>query len=195
MKYKKSFFKQFNDQIDISKNTYSTYWSRNDERVWQKTINDRIFNFNNRNVVFNNFYLSRMFDVYINVEMCSMISMIKYIYKYVYKNGNHTTTIIWKNFNEIEHYYVGQYLNFLKTVWRIFEFHIYEEFSVVNVFSIHLKNEQIVYFSSNTFSQKLKKRKENIWIKLMIYFKYFFLFLFIYSLLVWSLTLWQDKYI
>ena len=148
--------------MNISKNIYSTYWRKNDEWIWQKTINDQIFNFNNHNVMFYNFYLNHMFDVYINVEMCLMISTIKYIYKYINKNENHTTTIIWKNFNEIECYYADWYLNFSKAVWWIFEFRIYEEFSAVNVFSIHLKNEQIIYFSSNIFFQKLKKWKENI---------------------------------
>ena len=66
--------------------------------------------------MFYNFYLNYMFDVYINVKMCLIILMIKYIYKYVYKNENRMTTIIQKNFNEIEHYYVDQYLNFLKMI-------------------------------------------------------------------------------
>ena len=111
-KCNKNFFKQFNDWIDISKNIYSTYRRKNDEQVWQKIINNQIFIFNNHNVVFYNFYLNHMFDVYINVEMCLMISIIKYIYKYIYKNENHTTTIIQKNFNKIEYYYAGRYLNF-----------------------------------------------------------------------------------
>ena len=123
--------------------------------------------------------------------MCLMISMIKYIYKYVYKNKKHTTTIIWKNFNEIEDYYADWYLNFLKAIWRIFEFRIHEEFPAVNVFSIYLKNEQIVYFSSNIFFQKLKKRKKktfklnwwfilNITLRILIMFRGFIsIFLFI----------------
>ena len=40
------------------------------------------------------------------------------------------------------------------------------------MFSVHLKNEQVVYFSSNISFQKLKRRKKNIQIRLMIYFKY-----------------------
>ena len=148
-KCNKIFFKQFNDWIDISKNIYSTYQRKNDEQIWQKTINDQIFIFDNYNVMFYNFYLNHMFDVHINVEMCSMISAIKYIYKYVYKNENHMTTTIRKNFKEIKCYYVDQYLNFSKAVWRIFEFHIYEEFPIINVFSIYLNDEQIIYFSLN----------------------------------------------
>ena len=76
-KYNKIFFKQFNDQIDINKNIYLTYQHKNNERIWQKIINDWIFIFDNYNVVFYNFYLNCMVDVYINVKMCSMISMIK----------------------------------------------------------------------------------------------------------------------
>ena len=142
-KCNKKYSKQFNDWIDISQNIYSTYQRRNDGRCWQKKIDGQTVIFDNQNVVSYNPYLSPMFNAHINVEICTD-----------------------------RRYYAGRYLSSCEAVWRILEFRTHEEIPAVNAFSIYLKGEQIVYFSSNILSQKLKLWKKNMQIKLMIYFYY-----------------------
>ncbi|KAK3492687.1 uncharacterized protein B0T23DRAFT_316431, partial [Neurospora hispaniola] len=45
---------------------------------------------NNRVVVPYNLYLVLKYKYYINVEVCSIVNTIKYIYKYIYKGMDRT---------------------------------------------------------------------------------------------------------
>jgi hypothetical protein len=45
----------------------------------------------NRWVVPHNVYLSTKYDAHINVEVCNNISIVKYLFKYVYKGHDHAT--------------------------------------------------------------------------------------------------------
>ena len=60
---------------------YPVYRRRMDGRIVRKAGVD----LDNRWVVPHNVYLCRKYDAHINVEVCSTISVIKYLYKYVYK--------------------------------------------------------------------------------------------------------------
>ncbi len=46
-----------------------------------------------------NLHLATKYHAHINVEICSSISAIKYLYKYVYKGPDHATTIIERRAN------------------------------------------------------------------------------------------------
>jgi len=72
------------DFIEITKNgqdSYLLYRCRNDKQ--QITI--RGAQLDNRWVILYNPYLSFKFDCHINIEICSSIKSIKYLYKYFYK--------------------------------------------------------------------------------------------------------------
>jgi hypothetical protein len=48
----------------------------------------------NRSIVSYNFHLVTKYHTHINVEICSSISAVKYLYKYVYKGPNRATTVV-----------------------------------------------------------------------------------------------------
>ena len=56
-------------------------------------------------VIFYNLYLTRHFKAHINVEICSFVQAIKYIYKYIYKGSDRVTIQV-----DIEKDEVAQYL-------------------------------------------------------------------------------------
>ena len=97
--------------------------------------------------------LCSKYDAHINIEVCSGISAVKYIYKYVYKGNDqilakfniHNTS--WKN--EIEHYNDCRYVQAIEACYRIFGFHMHAEHPAVQILPFHLLNEQNVWFQSN----------------------------------------------
>jgi hypothetical protein len=80
----KRFPKEFCAETVLSENGYPQYRRRNDGRV----VRVRGADLDNRWVVPYNPYLSQKYDCHINVEICTTVSAVKYLYKYVYKGGD-----------------------------------------------------------------------------------------------------------
>lgn len=57
-----------------------------------------------------NSYFTCKYDVYINVELCNSIDVVKYIYKYVYKEDNKITLRMQDNKNKIALYLNDYYI-------------------------------------------------------------------------------------
>ncbi|XP_027173989.1 uncharacterized protein LOC113773551 [Coffea eugenioides] len=73
--------KEFAEFTRHNKDSYPLYMRRHDGN----TVTARHFQFDNRWVVPYNPYLLAKYDCHINVEVCSTIEAVKYIYKYIYK--------------------------------------------------------------------------------------------------------------
>jgi hypothetical protein len=111
--YSRSFLKF----IVIEKNEYSKYKRRNDERTWIVLFfEDRTFVFDNRWIVSYNSYLSLRYKIHINVKICTIVKIIQYVYKYVYKNDDQTTLQIDEN-DEIVRHLHERYINSTQIVW------------------------------------------------------------------------------
>ncbi len=78
----KKYPKQFIEATTIQNDGYPTYRRRNNGRTF---TNSRGQEFNNTHIVPHNLVLATEFDCHINVEVCSSIRAIKYIYKYILK--------------------------------------------------------------------------------------------------------------
>lgn len=73
---------------------------------------------NNRWIVFYNSYLIRQYETHVNVKICIFVNVVKYIYKYIYKNTNQTIVeIVNKNKNdEIFRHLHERYIDFTQIV-------------------------------------------------------------------------------
>lgn len=69
---------------------------------------------NNQMIVFYNIYLATKFNAYINVKICSMIQVVYYLFKYIYK-GHDQVTINFKN-NKINGFFDVQYVSLFEVV-------------------------------------------------------------------------------
>ncbi|XP_021721927.1 uncharacterized protein LOC110689445 [Chenopodium quinoa] len=78
---KNGYPKQYTAQTTKNKDGYPCY-QRTDTGEKVKVINAQL---DNRWVVPYNPYLTALFDCHLNVEVCSTIKAVKYLYKYVYK--------------------------------------------------------------------------------------------------------------
>ena len=107
----------------------------------------------NRWVVPYNPYLAKKYNAHINVEVCSSIKSVKYLFKYVYKghdaakvvieeSGN--STIVW---DEIKNFLNARYVSSPEAVWRIFEKKMHGNSHTIIRLPVHLENFQLVYFT------------------------------------------------
>lgn len=80
----------------ISDGGYPTYRRPNND----STVNVRNHEIVNEFVVPHNPYLLAKYHAHINVEVCSTIKSVMYLYKYVYKGHDAATMEVWDD-NEI----------------------------------------------------------------------------------------------
>jgi hypothetical protein len=89
-----------------------------------------------------NVYLSTKYDAHINIEVCSDICAVKYLFKYVYKGHDRATVEVScqsdnaiegnvVEANEIKKHLDYRYVFASETTWRIFKFDMHEWFPIV----------------------------------------------------------------
>jgi ATP-dependent DNA helicase PIF1 len=99
--------------------------------------------FTNRDVVPYNSYLLLKYNAHINVEICSTIKSVKYLYKYVYKGHDRANVLIT---DEIENYLECRYLCAQEACWRLFQFEMEGNMHTVVTLQIHEPGEQRIYY-------------------------------------------------
>ena len=105
----------------------------------------------NRFVVPHNDDFCRKYDAHINVEICSTIRAVKYLYKYFYKGNDkiiikvnlHSKTIK----DEIKTYLNCRYVSSMEACLRLLSFELHQENPAVESLDFHLPNQQTLYFN------------------------------------------------
>ncbi|XP_074313490.1 uncharacterized protein LOC141648664 [Silene latifolia] len=99
-------------------------------------------------------YLLAMFDCHLNVEVCSTIKAVKYLYKYVYKghdriqfniSGAGQNAVV----DETERYQSGRWVSPPEAAWRIFGFNLFDIYPPVLPLPVHTPNSQFVSFQAH----------------------------------------------
>ncbi|CAL0312721.1 unnamed protein product [Lupinus luteus] len=141
---KKRFPKNFSTLTRQGSDSYPDYRRRREEPV---TLNRRV-TIDNRWVVPYNPWLLLKYDCHINVEVCSSIKSIKYLYKYVYKGPDRVAMEVHKGINtdEIQQYVDARWICAPEALWKIFGFNLYQLYPSVVRLQIHLPNRQQVRF-------------------------------------------------
>jgi Helitron helicase-like domain at N-terminus len=84
----KRYPKPFCEETTVAEDGYPLYRRRNDPRTaFHKMVRGTRVDVDNRWVVPYSPYLTRRYRAHINVEVCSSIKVIKYLYKYIFKGG------------------------------------------------------------------------------------------------------------
>ena len=142
----------------------------------------------NQWVVPYNPYLCRKYNAHINVELCSSVKSVKYLYKYVYKGNdcanvkltlhvsssntattttstthtNSATTVAPPVLNEIIQHLNTRYVSAPESVWRLMEFKLFDSTCTVYRLAIHLDLEQVVYFQPGQEQQAVDKAEPKL---------------------------------
>ncbi|XP_074293518.1 uncharacterized protein LOC141620583 [Silene latifolia] len=135
--------KSFTDETTTNSDSYPEYRRRNDGQ----TAIVRKEKLDNRWVIPYNPYLLSMFDCHLNVEVCSTIEVVKYLYKYVYKGHDKISFNVVRSsdpkpVDEIEQYQSGRWVSPCEAMWRIYGFDLFETQPPVFVLPVHLQNMQ-----------------------------------------------------
>nr|XP_045089630.1 uncharacterized protein LOC123497280 [Aegilops tauschii subsp. strangulata] len=127
----------FNENTVQGKDSYPVYRRRDDGR--RAKVRGKMLD--NRWVVPYNPYLLRMFNCHINVEVCSSIKAVKYIYK-----GHDKASFSIDqpdadgNIDEIKRYGDARWVTPPEAMWRIFGFPLCANYPLVLQLALHLPN-------------------------------------------------------
>ncbi|XP_027157232.1 uncharacterized protein LOC113758663 [Coffea eugenioides] len=161
-KCRNNYPKEFSPYTKHSRNSYPVYRRRNDG----KNVIIREHLFDNRWVVPYNAYLLAKFDCHINVEICSAIEAVKYIYKYIYKGYDkvmyqitayQTENII----DEIHNFQSARWICAPEAMWRIFSFDLTNIHPSVMTMHLHLENSQPISFIEDQALQDVLRNERN----------------------------------
>ena len=98
-----------------------------------------------------NWVLSWRYRCHINVEVCSSVSSVKYLYKYLTKGHDRVGASIRQETgtdkDEIENYVDARYMGSSEACWRLFKFDLSSKYPAVERLAIHLPQQQLVYFN------------------------------------------------
>ncbi|XP_059179144.1 uncharacterized protein LOC131958244 [Physella acuta] len=133
----------------------------------------------NRWVVPYNPYLTLKYNAHINVEICSSVQSVKYLFKYVYKghdcanitfhtvNTEQETVVEW---DEVKHYLETRYVSAPEACWRLREYKMHHQTHHVERLNVHLEDKQTICFipgkEAEAVQQKATKSKLLAWFKL-----------------------------
>ena len=100
-------------------------------------------------VVSYNLYLLLKYNAHINVEICSTVHAVKYLYKYVYKgddpaiiefqSGDHTDKP--RKVDEVSNYLEARYISACEACYIIFAYDLHANLLHVMRLALHLENQ------------------------------------------------------
>nr|XP_043618634.1 uncharacterized protein LOC122590494 [Erigeron canadensis] len=156
---KNSYPRPYSNETTQTSDAYPIYRRRKNG----VTVKVRKATLDNRWVIPYNPYLLAKFDCHINVEICSTIKAVKYIYKYICKgcdrisfavSSNNDSTLI----DEIDQYQSGRWVSAPEATWRFYRFAMSEIKPAVIHLQLHLENYQPLTFKKK---EKLKNVLNN----------------------------------
>ncbi|XP_020999390.2 uncharacterized protein LOC110281460 [Arachis duranensis] len=153
-KCKRNYPKEFAAETRRGDDSYPQYRRRFDTPV---QINQNV-TVDNRWVVPYNPWLLLKYDCHINVEICSSIKSIKYLYKYCYKGPDRVAMEVHNssNVDEVQQFVDARWIVAPEACWRIFKFNLYRMYPSVERLQIHLPNQhQVSFYDHQTIPEIL----------------------------------------
>lgn len=153
----KCYPKEFLQETREGDDSYPLYHRRDNEQY--VLINNK--RLDNRWIIPYNPYLTFKYNCHINVEVCSSIKSVKYLYKYLYKGHDRAALQVTNN-DEISQYLDARWISSSEACWRIFGFDMSHINPSVFRLQIHLPGQQNVTFKgtsslSNIINDEQKK--------------------------------------
>ncbi|PKA58541.1 ATP-dependent DNA helicase PIF1 [Apostasia shenzhenica] len=96
-----------------------------------------------------------------NVEICSSVSSVKYLYKYIYKGHDKIAFNLSDNdddhfiIDEIKQFQTARWISPPEAMWTIFAFTLNEMYPSVTTLQLHLPDKHIITFQENQDLQKI----------------------------------------
>jgi len=188
-KCKKRYLRSFSEETRCDVDGYPEYRCRQ-TRIFVDPKTQRVVD--NRWIVPYNFHLATKYHAHINVEICSSISGVKYLYKYVYKGPDRATAVVERqanrhgqennvqvvvangegqNHDEIKAYLEGRYVSASKASWRLFSFRMHEGTPSITRLAMHEPGMHKVVYNDNASIFEIINSEQNQKTTLTEYFQ------------------------
>ncbi|KAF0706862.1 hypothetical protein AaE_013911, partial [Aphanomyces astaci] len=119
----------------------------------------------NQYCVPHNPYLVHKYNCHINVEVCTSINAVKYLYKYVHKGSDRFTYAVWERqpmLDEAREYVEGHYVSSLEAIPRIRCYDLQRMSHAVEVLPVHEKDQHHCTYDETHDAESLFARNQNI---------------------------------
>lgn len=162
----KGFPKEFTHETNMNVNGYPMYRRRNNGvriTVGPHTVD-------NRWIVPYNPYLSLKYNAHINVEVCSSVRSVKYLYKYIYKGHDCTSVQLrinaegqqFETIDEVNLFLDCRYVSPPEAMWRLHERKLFDRSHSVQRLPVHLPDEQTIFFLADEDLQNVVARETKL---------------------------------
>lgn len=143
----KEYPKQFRNKTAFAVDGYPHYRRSDNGRTIVKGHHE----VDNRWVVPYNPYLTKKYNAHINVEACTTIKSVKYLFKYVYKGHDSASVEVREtntlNHDELSTFIDCRYISAPEAYWRLSENKLHLQSHTIIRLALHLPNNQSVYFT------------------------------------------------
>lgn len=161
----------FSNETKKRDDGYPSYRRRNDFSFTNRTQEV----IDSRWVVPYNPWLATKYNAHINVEVCTSIAAVKYLYKYIHKGHDRASMAIdspaadTEIVDEIQEFVDSRYVSTYEALWRIFGFNMHAHSPTVVRLPVHLEDQHQVYFrDEERLDQVMERNHES---KLLAWFK------------------------
>nr|PNR35899.1 hypothetical protein PHYPA_021749 [Physcomitrium patens] len=141
---------QARDTTEVDGDGHVLYRCQNQGRYIEKRVRGQIVRLDNRWVVPYNPYLIGQFNCHINVEICSFVKTVKYLYKYIFKGPDRGVVETDEVVDEIKDFLEGRYVAAQEACWRLFGFETNNKSHSICRLPVHLSGQQYVTFKEGT---------------------------------------------
>jgi PIF1-like helicase/Helitron helicase-like domain at N-terminus len=151
--------RQFNETTIQGKDSYPVYHRRNNGRI----VHVRDCELDNRWVAPYNPHLLMRYNCHINIEICSSIKAVKYLFKYIYKGHDRTEVHVGSceennSIDEIKIFQDARWVSPQEAAWRIFHFNLSEIRPSVRSLQLHVSDKQLICYNENDDLEEVTQR-------------------------------------
>ncbi|GBN27771.1 hypothetical protein AVEN_31077-1 [Araneus ventricosus] len=151
---KKMFPREFRTEITMNVSGHPLYRRRPGDTAFVRGRE-----MDNRFVVPYNPYLLLKYNAHINVEVCTSLSAVKYVYKYINKGFDCTNMVLTAGQvqdNEIANYIDARYVSAPEAMWRLLGSYMHDRSHAVMRLPVHLRNQKRVTFKDGHEEEALE---------------------------------------
>ncbi len=153
----KDFPKPFQHETKLSEDGYPKYCRSENGHVVTINVAGIPTDVDNRWVVPYNPFLSQKYNAHINVEACTSVRSVKYLFKYVYKGHDCANLEVTEsdtiNHDELKQYLDAHYVSAPEAYWRIAAFKMFHRSHSITRLALHLPDQQSVFFATGNHEQ------------------------------------------
>ncbi|KAK0417482.1 hypothetical protein QR680_013035 [Steinernema hermaphroditum] len=118
-------------------------------------------------------YLMTKYNAHINVEICTSVRCVKYLFKYIYKGHDKANVFICESgaveteqprdrldHDEVKNFTDARYVGAPEAAWRLKKYSMQDKSHHIERLAVHLQGEQLVYSRETEDNERVMERAE-----------------------------------